>query len=73
MLENGRERLTDTGIGGNVRYVQADSVCHLPIIIADIITIAFGFLRNVTDKDAALRSMLHRVKTGWTFISLGIF
>jgi demethylmenaquinone methyltransferase/2-methoxy-6-polyprenyl-1,4-benzoquinol methylase len=70
MLENGRERLTDMGIGGNVRYVQANAEC-LPFADNhfDIITIAFG-LRNVTDKDAALRSMYRVLKPGGRLLVL---
>jgi demethylmenaquinone methyltransferase/2-methoxy-6-polyprenyl-1,4-benzoquinol methylase len=70
MLENGRERLTDMGIGGNVRYVQANAEC-LPFADNhfDIITIAFG-LRNVTDKDAALRSMFRVLKPGGRLLVL---
>ena len=60
MLEVGREKLTDKGIVGNMRYVQANAEClPFPDNHFDCLTIAFG-LRNVTDKDAALRSM-HRV------------
>lgn len=64
MLENGRERLINMGIAGNVEYVQANAEC-LPFEDNqyDIITIAFG-LRNVTDKDAALRSMYRVLKPG---------
>jgi demethylmenaquinone methyltransferase / 2-methoxy-6-polyprenyl-1,4-benzoquinol methylase len=60
MLDVGRRRLEDRGIVGNVRYALADAE-HLPFAGAcfDAVTIAFG-LRNVTDKDAALREM-HRV------------
>ncbi len=64
MLENGRERLTNMGIAGNIEYVQANAEC-LPF--ADnkynITTMAFG-LRNVTDKDAALRSIYRCLKPG---------
>lgn len=60
MLTAGRSRLVDKGIAGNVRYVQANAErLPFPDNYFDCITIAFG-LRNVTDKDAALRSM-HRV------------
>jgi demethylmenaquinone methyltransferase/2-methoxy-6-polyprenyl-1,4-benzoquinol methylase len=64
MLEQGRERLTDRGVVGNVEYVQANAEC-LPFEDAsfDLITIAFG-LRNVTDKDAALASMTRCLKPG---------
>lgn len=60
MLEVGRTRLIDVGIVGNVQFAQADAQ-HLPFAERsfDCVTIAFG-LRNVTDKDAALRAM-HRV------------
>ena len=70
MLENGRERLTDLGIGGNVNYVQANAEC-LPFADNhfDIITIAFG-LRNVTNKDAALRSMYRVLKPGGRLLIL---
>ena len=60
MLREGRRRLVDAGIAGNVTIAQVNAE-DLPFENAtfDRITIAFG-LRNVTDKDAALRSM-HRV------------
>lgn len=64
MLKVGRERLTDKGIVGNIDYVQANAEClPFPDNHFDAITIAFG-LRNVTDKDAALRSMLRVLKPG---------
>jgi demethylmenaquinone methyltransferase/2-methoxy-6-polyprenyl-1,4-benzoquinol methylase len=60
MLEVGRRRLEDRGIVANVRYAIANAEM-LPFEDGefDAVTIAFG-LRNVTDKDAALREM-HRV------------
>ena len=64
MLKVGRERLTDKGIAGNLQYVQANAEClPFPDNHFDAITIAFG-LRNVTDKDAALRSMYRVLKPG---------
>lgn len=64
MLKVGRERLTDRGIAGNLNYVQANAEClPFPDNHFDAITIAFG-LRNVTDKDAALRSMYRVLKPG---------
>ena len=64
MLENGRERLINMGIAGNMEYVQANAEClPFPDNYFNVITIAFG-LRNVTDKDAALRSMLRTLKPG---------
>lgn len=70
MLENGRTRLADRGIGGNVRYVQANAEC-LPFADNhfDIVTIAFG-LRNVTDKDAALRAIYRVLKPGGRLLVL---
>ncbi len=60
MLAVGRERLTDLGLVGNIHYVQANAeALPFPDDHFDRVTIAFG-LRNVTDKDAALRAM-HRV------------
>jgi len=62
MLKVGRERLLDKGIAGNIQYVQANAEClPFPDNHFDAITIAFG-LRNVTDKDAALRSMYRVLK-----------
>jgi demethylmenaquinone methyltransferase/2-methoxy-6-polyprenyl-1,4-benzoquinol methylase len=64
MLEEGRRRLVDAGIAGNVTIAQVNAE-NLPFDDAtfDRITIAFG-LRNVTDKDAALRSMYRVLKPG---------
>jgi len=60
MLDVGRRRLEDRGIVGNVSYALVNAEA-LPFADSgfDAVTIAFG-LRNVTDKDAALREM-HRV------------
>jgi len=64
MLQEGRRRLVDSGAAGNVSIAQVDAE-NLPFAAAsfDCITIAFG-LRNVTDKDAALASMLRVLKPG---------
>ena len=64
MLREGRRRLTDSGVAGNLSLAQVDAE-KLPFAESsfDCVTIAFG-LRNVTDKDAALRSMLSVLKTG---------
>lgn len=70
MLSRGRERLIDKGIAGNMRYVQANAEClPFPDNYYDCITIAFG-LRNVTDKDAALRSMYRVLKPGGRLLIL---
>ncbi|ASP37602.1 bifunctional demethylmenaquinone methyltransferase/2-methoxy-6-polyprenyl-1,4-benzoquinol methylase [Bacterioplanes sanyensis] len=70
MLNVGRDRLTDQGYVGNIEYVQANAEC-LPFDdnSFDVITIAFG-LRNVTDKDAALRSMTRVLKPGGRLLVL---
>jgi demethylmenaquinone methyltransferase/2-methoxy-6-polyprenyl-1,4-benzoquinol methylase len=70
MLRVGRDRLIDRGVPGNLFYVQADAQ-HLPFPDDhfDCITIAFG-LRNVTDKDLALRSMLRVLKPGGRLLVL---
>ena len=64
MLQVGRERLTDRGYAGNIEYVQADAE-HLPFPdnTFNVVSIAFG-LRNVTDKDQALRDMARVLKPG---------
>jgi demethylmenaquinone methyltransferase/2-methoxy-6-polyprenyl-1,4-benzoquinol methylase len=64
MLRQGRNRLVDAGVSGNVTIAQVDAQ-NLPFAdsMFDCITIAFG-LRNVTDKDAALASMLRVLKPG---------
>lgn len=70
MLNVGRERLIDAGISGNLRYVQANAEC-LPFAddYFDCVTMAFG-LRNVTDKDAALGSILRVLKPGGRLLVL---
>lgn len=64
MLQQGRRRLIDAGIAGNVTIAQVDAQ-SLPFDdrTFDCIAIAFG-LRNVTDKNAALESMYRVLKPG---------
>ncbi len=70
MLKVGREKLRDKGVVGNVEYVQANAeALPFPDNTFDIITIAFG-LRNVTDKDQAIRSMLRVLKPGGRLLVL---
>ena len=70
MLNVGRDRLTDQGIVDNIEYVQANAESlPFPDNSFDCITIAFG-LRNVTDKDAALRSMYRVLKPGGRLLIL---
>lgn len=70
MLNVGRDKLTDRGLTGNLRFSQADAQ-YLPFAdnTFDCITIAFG-LRNVTDKDLALASMLRVLKPGGRLLVL---
>ncbi len=70
MLKVGRDKLLDSGHVGNLEFVQADAQSlPFPDDSFDCITIAFG-LRNVTDKDAALRSMYRVLKPGGRLLVL---
>jgi demethylmenaquinone methyltransferase/2-methoxy-6-polyprenyl-1,4-benzoquinol methylase len=70
MLKVGRDKLLDHGRLDNLEFVQADAQClPFPDASFDCVTIAFG-LRNVTDKDAALRSMLRVLKPGGRLLVL---
>ena len=70
MLNVGRDKLLNMGVGHQVDYVQANAE-ELPFSenTFDRITIAFG-LRNVTDKDKALRSMARVLKPGGRLLVL---
>jgi demethylmenaquinone methyltransferase/2-methoxy-6-polyprenyl-1,4-benzoquinol methylase len=70
MLRTGRDRLINQGLAGNITYAQANAEC-LPFATNsfDCVCIAFG-LRNVTDKEAALRSILRVLKPGGRLIVL---
>jgi len=70
MIQVGRDKLTDMGLLGNIEYVQANAEC-LPFADNhfDCVTIAFG-LRNVTNKDAALVSILRVLKPGGRLLVL---
>jgi demethylmenaquinone methyltransferase/2-methoxy-6-polyprenyl-1,4-benzoquinol methylase len=70
MLKVGRDKLIDHGIANNVVFTQADAqYLPYPDNTFDCITIAFG-LRNVTDKDLALRSMQRVLKPGGRLLVL---
>jgi len=64
MLQEGRRRLVDAGVAGNLSIAQVNAEA-LPFASDsfDCVTMAFG-LRNVTDKDAALRSIFRVLKPG---------
>ena len=70
MLSEGRDRQLDRGISSGLQFVQANAEA-LPFRknYFDCACIAFG-LRNVTDKDAALRSMYESVKFGGKVVIL---
>ncbi|MDM8560466.1 bifunctional demethylmenaquinone methyltransferase/2-methoxy-6-polyprenyl-1,4-benzoquinol methylase UbiE [Candidatus Parabeggiatoa sp. HSG14] len=68
MLQVGRERLLNKGKLVNYAQVNAESLPFADNSF-DIITIAFG-LRNVTDKEAALASMLRVLKPGGRMLIL---
>ncbi len=64
MLSVGRDRLTNRGLVSGLEYVQCNAeALPFPDASFDLVTIAFG-LRNVTDKDAALREMQRVLKVG---------
>jgi demethylmenaquinone methyltransferase/2-methoxy-6-polyprenyl-1,4-benzoquinol methylase len=64
MLRVGRDRMIDRGNVRGLQYVQLDAEkLPFPDGSFDLVTIAFG-LRNVTDKDAALREMHRVLKVG---------
>ncbi|EHR40825.1 MULTISPECIES: bifunctional demethylmenaquinone methyltransferase/2-methoxy-6-polyprenyl-1,4-benzoquinol methylase UbiE [Alishewanella] len=70
MLNVGRDKLRDLGLVNNIEFVQANAEA-LPFAdnSFDIVSIGFG-LRNVTDKDAALRSMFRVLKPGGRLLVL---
>jgi demethylmenaquinone methyltransferase/2-methoxy-6-polyprenyl-1,4-benzoquinol methylase len=64
MLRVGRDRMLDRGKVHGFEYVQCNAeALPFPDRSFDLVTIAFG-LRNVTDKDAALREMHRVLKVG---------
>lgn len=69
MLNEGRKNLTNKGIFG-VEFVQLNAQ-HLPFNsnTFDCVSIAFG-LRNVTDKNQALKEMYHILKPGGCLLIL---
>ncbi len=70
MLDVGRRRIIDSGILKAVAYVQTDAE-SLPFAADafDLVSMAFG-LRNVTDKERALASMLQVLRPGGQLLIL---
>lgn len=70
MLEQGRARLADRGVFGDLEFVQADAE-NLPFQDRhfDCVTIAFG-LRNVTRKQQALDAMFRVLRPGGRLLVL---
>ncbi len=64
MLAEGRKKMIDQGLFENLEFTIVDAE-HIPFDdnSFDVVTIAFG-LRNVTDKDQALREMQRVLKPG---------
>jgi demethylmenaquinone methyltransferase / 2-methoxy-6-polyprenyl-1,4-benzoquinol methylase len=70
MLEMGREKLENRGLLAPLSYAQIDvEQIPYPNDSFDCITIGFG-LRNVTDKDRALREMFRCLKPGGRLLVL---
>jgi demethylmenaquinone methyltransferase/2-methoxy-6-polyprenyl-1,4-benzoquinol methylase len=70
MLEQGRIRMADQGLSGNLEYVQADAQrLPFPDDYFNCATIGFG-LRNVTDKDQAIRAIYRVLKPGGRLLIL---
>jgi demethylmenaquinone methyltransferase/2-methoxy-6-polyprenyl-1,4-benzoquinol methylase len=64
MLEQGRGRMADQGVVGNVKYTQVNAEnIPFPDNHFDCVTIGFG-LRNVTDKQRAINEMFRILKPG---------
>jgi len=70
MLAEGRKKLLDAGIFNNVEFIEINAE-SIPFDANqfDIITMGFG-LRNVTDKEQALREMVRVLKPGGQAIIL---
>ena len=72
MLNEGRTRLINSGISGNlsITQVNGENIAFKEGSF-DIVTIAFG-LRNITDKQAALSSIYQTLKPGGKLLILEI-
>lgn len=64
MLDQGKSKMVDAGLVGNIEYAIADAEdLHFADNRFDCVSISFG-LRNVTRKEKALRSMFRVVRPG---------
>ncbi len=70
MLANGRDRMINDGIVGNMQYALADAE-QLPFAESSFhcVTMAFG-LRNVTNKQRAIESIFSTLKPGGRLLVL---
>lgn len=70
MLDNGRDRVLDSGLIGNIDFVLANAE-NLPFAdnYFDCVTMAFG-LRNVTDKNKCLQDIYRVLKPGGKLLVL---
>ncbi len=70
MLSVGRDRIIDKGMSANIDVAQVNAQC-LPFAdnTFDCVCIAYG-LRNVTDKDAALKNIQRVLKPGGRLLVL---
>jgi demethylmenaquinone methyltransferase/2-methoxy-6-polyprenyl-1,4-benzoquinol methylase len=68
MLERGRDRMLDAGTVSPAVQCDAERL-PFPAGYFDCVTVAFG-LRNMTDKDAALREMTRVLKPGGRLVVL---
>ena len=70
MLNEGRARLVNYGVSNNLSIVQLDGEnLSFNENTFDIVTIAFG-LRNITDKQKALKSIYRTLKPGGKLLIL---
>jgi demethylmenaquinone methyltransferase / 2-methoxy-6-polyprenyl-1,4-benzoquinol methylase len=70
MLAEGRKKLLDLGVFNNIEFIEINAeTIPFEANTFDLITMGFG-LRNVTDKDKALREMVRVLKPGGQAIIL---
>ena len=70
MLKEGRNRLFDRGLVGNISHVQADGeMPPFPDDTFNTVMIAFG-LRNFTSREKALAAVFHILKPGGRLVIL---